>query len=672
MEIRIATKFLFVSALLAFFCAPSVASAKSLQKPPNNLGLVGYWSFNEGSGTVATDFSGRGNHGTLVGDARWTGGKLGGALLLDGSGDYVTVASVPDLNILDAFTISFWVKPATTHGGMILKKYPTASGGSQWAVYNLSNSLRFYDGSAFQSTGITLTNNIWQQITLTRAVAGGNITPYLNGAPLSSFGAAALIGGSNPLYFGQEEGSYYFNGSMDEVRIYNRALGAGEVAKLYAAGATKFNTTAPTGTNLSSGLVGYWSFDPIVGTLAPDRSGQGNHGTLTNGPISTEGKIGRGLSLLSASDYVEVANTTSLQINQGAVGAWIKTSDSGAGYHGIVVKEFSYGIFLISNVVGIYDWSTGATRSTGVNLADGLWHHVVLTFNSGEANNTKIYIDGAHVLDTTMTVQTHLNENLGIGDSIGNSQNFIGSIDEVRVYNRALSAGEVRALYGLGASKIGASTAITQRGTNLATGLVGHWTFDGQYLSTSTATDSSGSGNHGTLTGANGKPRPALGRLGQALSFDGVDDYVGATGNDNSNFSTSAWVKTSSTDSFDGIVEYSTSLNGRRGIGLANGNVLIVYASTYRLSTGAVVNDGRWHHIIGTYDGTTPIVYVDGVAVSLGAENGGLVGSSASSIVRIGDFTANGYKLNGSIDDVRIYNRALTAGEVQQLYNLGR
>ena len=79
-----------------------------LTKPPNNLGLVGYWSFNEGTGTIATDFSGQGNRGVISG-ASWVSGKRNKALQFDGSDDYVRMDGT-SLAAPTDWTVALWVK----------------------------------------------------------------------------------------------------------------------------------------------------------------------------------------------------------------------------------------------------------------------------------------------------------------------------------------------------------------------------------------------------------------------------------------------------------------------------------------------------------------------------------------------------------------------------------
>ena len=107
----------------------------------------------------------------------------------------------------------------------------------------------------------------------------------------------------------------------------------------------------------------------------------------------------------------------------------------------------------------------------------------------------------------------------------GNTDPFKGTIDEVRIYNRALSATEVAKLYGSGAVKTNASSANLDNGSSLERGLVGHWTFDGADVTTVVA-DRSGQGNNGYFIGGATLSAKVIGKLGQALRFDGADDYL--------------------------------------------------------------------------------------------------------------------------------------------------
>ncbi len=92
--------------------------------------LVGWWTFDEGSGVTAYDSSGNENHGTLLGDPQWVAGNIGGAIEMDGSGDHIEVPDSPSLSISDAVTVSMWVYPTSSGNFQLIEKGGT--GGQAW------------------------------------------------------------------------------------------------------------------------------------------------------------------------------------------------------------------------------------------------------------------------------------------------------------------------------------------------------------------------------------------------------------------------------------------------------------------------------------------------------------------------------------------------------------
>ena len=198
------------------------------------------------------------------------------------------------------------------------------------------------------------------------------------------------------------------------------------------------------------------------------------------------------LNLDGTNDAVIMPNSATVQINTGTIEAWIKTSGAGSGYRGIVVKQNAYGLFLQNDILVTFDWTTLTAYSTGVNLADGRWHHVAMSFQNGVASGTKIYIDGA--LSTTFTYFVN-NQTaplvVGQGGAPGPIQNIAGTIDEVRVWNTVLSQSTIQANMNCDLPAQAGLVAYyrfnqgTASGTN--TGITG-------------AFDYSGNGNCGTLT----------------------------------------------------------------------------------------------------------------------------------------------------------------------------
>ena len=131
-----------------------------------------------------------------------------------------------------------------------------------------------------------------------------------------------------------------------------------------------------------------------------------------------------------------------MQQSSGTLSVWTKASSPGSGYRGIIAKQGAYGLFYTDSVLVAYDWTAGAARSTGINIADNTWKNVVLTYQSGVSNGTFIYLNGVSVLTTTITIQSQV-ANL-FGGAEANANQFAScQISSFNMYNRALSATEI-------------------------------------------------------------------------------------------------------------------------------------------------------------------------------------------------------------------------------------
>ena len=179
-----------------------------------------------------------------------------------------------------------------------------------------------------------------------------------------------------------------------------------------------------SGTGLTvNGLVG-----GIGGTLV---NGVG-FGTTDNGYFIFDG----------TNDYINFGNSSTLQQSTGSLSAWTKASSPGSGYRGIIAKQGAYGLFYTDSVLVAYDWAADTPRSTGINIADNTWKNVVLTYQSGVSNGTRIYINGVSVLTATITIQSQV-ANL-FGGAEANANQFAScQISSFNMYSRALTAQEV-------------------------------------------------------------------------------------------------------------------------------------------------------------------------------------------------------------------------------------
>ena len=181
--------------------------------------------------------------------------------------------------------------------------------------------------------------------------------------------------------------------------------------------------------------------------------------------------------------------------------------------------------------------------------------------------------------------------------------------------------------------------------------------------------DSTSNNNDGTTSGMDTTDQVA-GQVDGSFDFDGGNEYIAATGYDITNFTLCAWVKPSTITNYKGIVDFSTSVGFRRGIGFDTaGSPCVVYGSQkYKTSTSGDIDDNAWHYVVGIYNGTEAQLYVDGTSVSLGSELG--VGNpTENGVLRIADFTIYGYYLNGTIDEIRISNTTRSAGWIKTSYN---
>ena len=143
-----------------------------------------------------------------------------------------------------------------------------------------------------------------------------------------------------------------------------------------------------------------------------------------------------------SNDNINFTNSNSVRLLNGTLSAWVKTASPGAGFRGIMAKQNAWGLFYSDGVLVSYDWGASATRSTGVNIADGNWKNVVMTFQSAVSNGTRIYINGSSVLTTTIT-WVNDTQNLYGGAEVSASQYAACSGSIFSLYNRVLTAQEV-------------------------------------------------------------------------------------------------------------------------------------------------------------------------------------------------------------------------------------
>ncbi len=414
---------------------------------PYYAGRVGDWWLDELSGTAIEDHSGQNNHGTASGTVTYgVQGKVWTALQFDGSSGFVDCGNNASLNISAGdFTIGAWIKPASqpSAGGRytVMAKYNPG-----W-IMDLPNDggvegYRFYNGS----TAYKYTNPIsleWTHFIVTRNATTNKLKLYLNRELKQTWDMTTVTASTNPVLIGKRTDGQWFNGIIDEAQIYNRELSAAEITDLYNA----------------ASLVAYYKMDETEGGTAPggkdinDYSGQGHHGTNSGAGYGVGGQVGTALNF-DGTDYVNVGSSADLRPDDISISVWAKASQLDS-YNGIITNKqgAADGINLqmgtSQNIAALVGDGTAYSyiRSTSVPVVDA-WYHIVITHNSADNNNI-LYVNGTNEKEGIRALSYTAGDTI-IGRFYRPSLPFKGAIDEVRIYNRVLSADDVTELFNRG------------------------------------------------------------------------------------------------------------------------------------------------------------------------------------------------------------------------------
>jgi hypothetical protein len=332
-----------------------------------------------------------------------------------------------------------------------------------------------------------------------------------------------------------------------------------------------------------------------------------------------------------------------------------------------------------------YIFTDGVNGNNNVTISGaqipttGVWHHLAFVFDG--ASTWRYYLDGSQKSTGSFATTIYTNTaSVVIGARLETSGYTNGLIDDVRIYNYALSAGEIEQVYQnsngvFGANLIHGSWVVCSSTAcpSISSGLVGWWTMDDAAAST-TVLDSSGNGYNGTAT-ANTNTLTTPGVIDGAMIFNGSSQDVSIVGFNPSttlssgSYSISMWALSTAATS-DGwrpiVGDHSGQILYVGSQSAANNQVNVNLNGASGEITGPfTLNDGNWHHIVAVVVPSKSItVYVDTVSYNSGLTPGA---SSTTSAINIGT-TAQSEYWKGSIDDVRIYSRALSSDEVQMLY----
>ncbi len=416
--------------------------------------------------------------------------------------------------------------------------------------------------------------------------------------------------------------------------------------------ATDGTITRTAGFTLTVGdpLLAY-DMETLTGTgLMKDLSGHGNDGTIT-GTTDVPGKVGRARHF-NAGDRI-TASPISVPALSFTVAAWFNwTANPSPYYSGIQGGGYSWELRVQNdgrfNIVFYQAISPDVYTAAASPLAynDGTWHHAAGVLRSGLA---ELYVDGVLVAqDTTNPIASVRSSTLTVIGHV--ASDFVGDIDEVRVFSRALTTGEIAALAPPPPPR--------------ADGLV--LSYDMETLTaTGRMEDLSGLGHHGTMAGT----MDIAGKVGRARHFNAGDRITASPISVPAlSFTVAAWFNWTANPSpyYSGIQGggYSWELRVQND---GRFNIVFYQAISPDVYTAAAsplaYNDGTWHHAAGVLRSGLAELYVDGVLVAQDTTNP--IASVRSSTLTVIGHVASDFV--GDIDEVRVFSRALTGSEIATL-----
>lgn len=625
---------------------PFIASAQAADPS-----LVAAYAFDETSGVSTIDASGNGHTGTVTGAlSRSTAGRFGGALVFNGSNTKVTIPDAPDLRLSTGATMEAWVKPAKASAkwrDIIYKgddnyylDATSSVGGVPAGGAQIGGSYREAHATS------ALPANVWAHVALT--YDGSAVRLYVNALQVGSTSATGtILTSTNPLQIGGNSlYGQYFQGMIDEVRVYSVARTAAQLATdMSTSVTTPSDTTPPT---------------------APAQ--------LT---ATTAGPTEVTLTWTAASDDVGVTgyrvercqNSGCTSFAELAAPATTSYSDTSAA----ASTTYQYRVRATDSAGNLSAYSNVATATTTAPAPD--------TVNPGPPGTLSVTSDASPSATLGWGPAT---DNVGIAGyridrcAGAGCQDFTHLVQlsgsgtmytDTRVSNNTSYSYQVSALDAAG--NIGPpSNQVTTVIPAPVTSLVAAYGF-GETSGTSVL-DGSGRGHTGTLGTAT---RTTSGKFGSALAFNGSSARVTIPDASDlrltSAMTVEAWVNPSSGSASWADVVYKGDDNyylegSSTSAGAPVGGALIVGAHQESVGT-APLPANLWSHLALTYDSSAVRLFLNGNEVSSTAATGTI--ATSNNPVEIGGDSIYGQYFSGLIDEVRIYNTARTGLQIQSDMN---
>lgn len=670
-------------------------SAHTVRKLTDNA-LVGYWVI--APGVTPRDYSSDGAamvNGSVVGGSLGTmNDRFGTANLastLNGTSQYVEVADSNQLDLTNEYSLSAWVHPTAVGNNRIIDKI-VLSTTTGYLVDIVGGIYRFIHGNTTAGAGVLLTNvtavaNIWTHVAATYSATQNKIRFYVNGHLVgeqtpSTPGATPT--NALPLRIGADNGGAvgnFFQGAIADVRIFARALGEGEINELAQDASSTSTITGMAFNTGPTGLLSHYSFPgPSFLESRYDLGAMGyilSAGTAPSVAIGKDGDTAGAFAFAAASSQHLLTTPTAAALPSGAhprtMCAWVSPAGQASGTWMSVV---SYGPNTVSQQSGLalykpandilvnFETEHATERVVGSTpLPLNAWSHVCATLDNSKVG--RVYLNGVLEGTATLTnIATVSSTSLYIGiDPLSLLAPFNGKIDDVRIYNNALSAIQIRQL----AAQVPAGLL---RRFDLSDAAAG-----------GKAVDVAGWGENASIAGAM-QSGDRFQQANQSYNFNGSGHSISASDaglpTNTSPRTLCSWIRpTAYPSTFGVIVKYGLGAPSRMdalALQSSTGIAHAGYSADHIVSYKVPLN--TWTHICGTFysNAGTPTseIFVNGASFGVDT-TAGTIGSwgttlSGGTTVNIGqpDYDAN-QRFIGDIDDVRIYNRVLTVAEVRAL-----
>ncbi|MGE0076220.1 MAG: MBG domain-containing protein [Bacteroidales bacterium] len=696
-------------------CSESWLTVSSLSGTGNATLTLTAEALPEGttSRTANISFSGIFDPATVVVTQRE---QTDNALNFDGSNDYVVVADNDALDLTTNYTIEAWINPTSFNEGMgIVSKYQDSEDNGYFLRFGWeSNPAIQFDGY-YTATGL-ITLGKWYHI----AAVNDNGTRhlYLNGTEQSlTSGGEGVVANTSALRIGSDYSERYFNGSIDEVRIWSTARSQSDII------ASMATTLAGTETN----LVAYYNFNQgvIAGTNTDittlnSSANADLSGTLTNFALSgttSNWVSGYELSLAVSSDEVEIERTTSSTATFNIISNtnWAIT---GTGDWYSLDKTSGFGNSTIT-VTTTQTNEIDATRSielviSGTDVANDT---ITITQRRGSvsASASQVSLSAASGSTASFTLTSNtdwtLNEDcdwFSVSPASGSGNQTItitadlaNQTDNARTdtliiaganaLNDTLIIQQALATFSLSRTAITLdSAANSQAYLTISTEVAWNATCSASWLTVSSLSDT---GSDTLTLTAQALPEGVTSRSANvvftgifepaavvvtqtaqgnnSLSFDGSDDYVSLGAINPSTFTVEAWVKPELVYSYRAIIN-TLNVTASTGMGLyINGinmqpEIYLPVSGSTIVTAPDPLTAGEWSYIAATCNGSSVNLYVNGILAgskSISYYNAG------TENMTIGDEPGYSRFFKGNIDEVRVWNTARTLDEVNQDMN---